>query len=142
MSNIATYQVPKEAFSLDAGKTKVYTKTSDFGRVSLAQADRNTVLQRRFAYTTKDINSHFCRTCGTTLYRTGGFPGVVEMVGIRAGVLDDQSILDEPPMMEVYVERRPKWMKEIDGATQLSGTYEVLEAGTVKAEQVEEAKAK
>ena len=64
------------------------------------------------------------------------------MVGIRAGVLDDQSILDEPPMMEVYVERRPMWMKKIDGATQLSGTYEVLKGGTVKADQVEEAEAK
>lgn len=28
-------------------------------------------------------------------------------VGLRAGVLDDQSILDKPIGIEVYVERRP-----------------------------------
>ncbi len=28
-------------------------------------------------------------------------------VGLRAGVLDDQSILDKPPAIEVYVERQP-----------------------------------
>ena len=50
------------------------------------------------------------------------------MVGIRAGVLDDQSLLNEkPPQIEVYVEKRPKWMKQVEGAVQLSGKYEVLE---------------
>lgn len=32
-------------------------------------------------------------------------------VGLRAGVLDDQSILDKPPAIEVYVERRPRVSK-------------------------------
>lgn len=32
-------------------------------------------------------------------------------VGLRAGVLDDQSILDKPPALEVYVERRPRVSK-------------------------------
>jgi hypothetical protein len=50
------------------------------------------------------------------------------MVGIRAGILDDQSLLNEkPPQIEVYVEKRPKWMKNVEGAVQLNGKYEILE---------------
>lgn len=56
----------------------------------------------------QDINNHFCPTCGTTLFRTGGSPSMKDHVGLRAGVLDDQTILDAPPAMEVYVERRPR----------------------------------
>lgn len=33
-------------------------------------------------------------------------------VGLRAGILDDQSILDKPPAIEVYVERRPRVSKQ------------------------------
>ena len=54
------------------------------------------------------------------------------MIGIRAGVLDDQSILEEPPKMEVFVGRRPKWMKKIEGAMQMDGKYEVVEEGEKK----------
>ena len=54
------------------------------------------------------------------------------MIGIRAGVLDDQSILDEAPKIECFVERRPKWMEKIEGATQLNGKYEILEEGAKK----------
>lgn len=57
------------------------------------------------------INNHFCSTCGTTLFRTGGEPSMSDKVGLRAGVLDDQSILDKPPALEVYVERRPRVSK-------------------------------
>lgn len=32
-------------------------------------------------------------------------------VGLRAGVLDDQSILEKPPAIEVFVERRPRVSK-------------------------------
>jgi hypothetical protein len=28
-------------------------------------------------------------------------------IGLRAGVLDDQTLLDKPPAIEVYVEKRP-----------------------------------
>ena len=34
-------------------------------------------------------------------------------VGLRAGVLDDQSILDKPPAIEVFVERRPRVSKPL-----------------------------
>lgn len=49
------------------------------------------------------------------------------LIGLRAGVLDDQTILDVAPQMEVYVERRQKWVPQIEGAVQLSGKYEVVE---------------
>lgn len=49
-----------------------------------------------------------------------------DKIGIRAGVLDDQSILDNPPALEVYVERRPPWIKQVEGAVQLNHKYEVV----------------
>lgn len=81
----------------------------------------------------RDITNHFCSTCGTVLFRTGGAPAVKGLIGLRAGVLDDQSIVDaSAPMMEVFVERRQKWRKEIDGAIQMNGKYEIV-GGTEKA---------
>lgn len=61
------------------------------------------------------------------MFRTGGTPIVAGCVGLRAGVLDDQTILDTPPAMEVYVERRQKWMPPIEGAVQLNSNYEVVQ---------------
>lgn len=34
-------------------------------------------------------------------------------VGLRAGVLDDQSILEKPPAIEVFIERRPRVSKPL-----------------------------
>ncbi len=45
--------------------------------------------------------SHFCAECGTPLFRTGGEPKMKDNVGLRAGVIDDQGILDKPPTLEV-----------------------------------------
>jgi len=52
---------------------------------------------------------------------------MADFIGLRAGVLDDQSILDKAPMMEVYVERRMKWLKPVDGAMQLDAQYQVVQ---------------
>jgi hypothetical protein len=52
---------------------------------------------------------------------------MAEFIGLRAGVLDDQSILDKAPMMEVYVERRMKWLKPVEGAIQLDAQYQVIQ---------------
>lgn len=43
MSNYQTFQVPKQNFTLEQGEPKVYTKLSDFGRVSLCLFVRNLV---------------------------------------------------------------------------------------------------
>ncbi|KAI7786191.1 hypothetical protein LA080_004575 [Diaporthe eres] len=105
INNFTVYQVPKKNFSVTQGKPKIYTKTSDHGN---------------------EINNHFCSTCGTTLFRTGGEPAMKDNVGLRAGVLDEQRILDKPPAIEVYVERRPRWVKPIEGAIQLNRNYELV----------------
>lgn len=51
---------------------------------------------------------------------------MADLVGVRAGVLDDQSLLDTAPQMEVYVDRRPKYMQPIEGAVQLNSKYQIL----------------
>jgi hypothetical protein len=61
------------------------------------------------------------------MFRTGGAMAVDDFIGLRAGVLDDQTILDKAPMMEVYVERRMKWLEPIEGALQLDAKYAVLQ---------------
>jgi hypothetical protein len=52
---------------------------------------------------------------------------MADFIGVRAGVLDDQTILDKAPMMEVYVEKRMKWLKPVDGAIQLDEQYQVVQ---------------
>lgn len=80
----------------------------------------------------QEISLHFYSTCGTSLYRTGGSNNVQDTVGVRAGVLVDDPLLDEPPKIEVYVEKRPKWRPTISGAMQLSGKNEILKEGNKK----------
>ena len=75
----------------------------------------------------QDIPTYFCPRCGTALFRTGGEPAMADFIGLRAGVLDDQRILDKAPMMGVYVERRMKWLKPVDGAIQLDSQYKVVQ---------------
>ncbi|SPQ20732.1 0b523c81-3bca-4b37-bc8f-338625e785c8 [Thermothielavioides terrestris] len=103
MNNVQVFQIPKANFTVTQGEPKVYTKVSDHGN---------------------EIHNHFCGTCGTTLFRTGGSPLMKDNVGLRAGVLDDQSILDKPPAVEVYVDRRPQWIQPIENAVQLNSKYE------------------
>jgi hypothetical protein len=44
MSNVQTYQVPKQNFTLVAGEPKVYTKVSDFDRVCSFHTSPNFIL--------------------------------------------------------------------------------------------------
>ncbi|KAK5737124.1 hypothetical protein LTR17_006907 [Elasticomyces elasticus] len=109
MSNTQTFQIPQDNFKVTAGQPKTWEKVSDHGH---------------------DITTHFCPTCGTALYRTGGATQVQGMIGLRAGVLDDQTLLnDNPPKIEVYVERRPKWIAPVSEATQLDSKYQIVTHG-------------
>lgn len=109
MSNVQTFQIPKSKFEVTAGQLKIYEKISDHGN---------------------SISTHFCANCGTAIFRTGGAPQVKDLIGLRAGILDDQTLLNEQlPKIEVYVEQRPKWINQIPTATQLNGKYEILEHG-------------
>lgn len=55
------------------------------------------------------------------------------MLGIRAGIIDDidGSIIQEKgkPNMEVYVERRPPWVKVFEGVDQRDEKYELVSSG-------------
>ncbi|KAH8659785.1 Mss4-like protein [Xylariales sp. PMI_506] len=105
INNFAVFQIPVANFTVTQGEPKVYTKKSDHGH---------------------EINNHFCAECGTTLFRTGGEPKMKDNIGLRAGILDDQSLLDKAPAIEVYVDRRPPWIKQVEGAIQLDSSYKVV----------------
>ena len=48
---------------------------------------------------------------------------------VKAGVLDDAEWMDThgKPHLEVYAERRMKWMPKIEGILQMNSKYEVIE---------------
>lgn len=87
------------------GELKEWTKASDFGN---------------------EIANHFCGTCRTVLYRTGGAVANKDNIGLQAGVLYDQSILDKAPAREMYVDKRPPWAKPVEGAMQPNSKYEIV----------------
>ena len=72
----------------------------------------------KVADTGKNITSHFCGDCGTTLFRTGeSFPGAVI---IKAGVLDDAEWPSENvPKGELFAPERLSWLPELKGAPQM-----------------------
>lgn len=74
----------------------------------------------KVADTGKNITSHFCGDCGTTLFRTGeSFP---EAVIIKAGVLDDPEWPNENvPKGELFSGERVKWCAPVNEAAQMPG---------------------
>jgi hypothetical protein len=48
-------------------------------------------------------------------------------LGLRAGVLDDPKIVNEAAVqMELYVERKPAWLKAVEGAQQRDAELGIL----------------
>ncbi|KAI1317825.1 Mss4-like protein [Xylariaceae sp. FL0255] len=129
MPHMQTYQIPKSAFSITQGEPKVYTKVSDHDRVG----SKDPLFDNTLLTWLKEISSHFCGTCGTVLFRTGGVPINKDNIGLRAGVLDDQSLLHKAPDIEVFAEKRPPWMAKIDGAVQLDANYEPIQGDLASA---------
>ncbi|KAI0198175.1 Mss4-like protein [Astrocystis sublimbata] len=83
-------------FSLTSGTPKTIAKTADTGR---------------------EIVSHFCGDCGSTLWRDGASFGDGKVV--KVGTLDDLDALDKAlPMIELFAEHRVSWVKGIEGAQQ------------------------
>jgi hypothetical protein len=68
----------------------------------------------------KNITSHFCPDCGTTLFRTGeSFPNAVI---IKTGVLDDPEWPNKNvPKGELFTQGRVQWTPALDGAAQIPG---------------------
>lgn len=81
------------------GKPKQISKTADSG---------------------KNITSHFCGDCGTTLFRTGdSFPNAVI---IKVGVMDDSEWPNKNvPKGELFAPERVKWVNAVEGAAQIPG---------------------
>jgi hypothetical protein len=66
----------------------------------------------------KNITSHFCPDCGTTLYRTGeSFPGKHI---IKAGIFDDPEWPNKNvPKAELFAPERIGWLPQIKDAAQV-----------------------
>ncbi|KAK5636306.1 hypothetical protein RRF57_012018 [Xylaria bambusicola] len=65
----------------------------------------------------KEIVSHFCGDCGSTLFRDG--PSFGDGKVIKVGTLDDINALDDAkPALELFASHRVNWVAEIPGAVQ------------------------
>ncbi|KAI0391388.1 Mss4-like protein [Xylariaceae sp. FL0594] len=67
------------------------------------------------------MTNHFCRTCGTLMYRVGEkFPGVKIL---RLGTVDDFVLAETKlrPRTEQYIEDRVAWFTGCEGASQKKG---------------------
>lgn len=52
------------------------------------------------------------------------------MLGVRVGVLNDIDVVNDAMLqMELYVERRPGWLKAVEGAEQRDEKYELVGSG-------------
>ncbi|KAI0184937.1 Mss4-like protein [Xylaria flabelliformis] len=84
------------SFKLTSGTPKSIGKTADSGR---------------------EIVSHFCGDCGSTLWRDGASFGDKKI--IKAGTLDDVDALDKAhPGVELFSEHRVSWVSPIPNAEQ------------------------
>ncbi|MCJ1310403.1 hypothetical protein MMC25_004067 [Agyrium rufum] len=91
--------IPGPAFSLVSGSPSQFKKTADSG---------------------KEITSHFCSKCGSTLWRDGASFGDAKVV--KVGVMDDKSIVDAAkPAAELFSGGRINWVAKTEGAGQLDG---------------------
>jgi hypothetical protein len=72
----------------------------------------------KVADTGKNITSHFCPDCGTTLFRTGeSFPGKHL---IKVGIFDDPEWPNKHiPTGELFVPERLAWLLPIKDAVQM-----------------------
>ncbi|KAI0103978.1 Mss4-like protein [Nemania sp. FL0031] len=71
----------------------------------------------KIAESGREVVSHFCGDCGSTLWRDGASFGDAKV--IKAGTLDDIDALDNAqPGVELFASHRVSWVGEIAGAAQ------------------------
>ncbi|KAI4859341.1 Mss4-like protein [Hypoxylon rubiginosum] len=88
--------VPGAGFKILSGTPKTLAKVADSG---------------------KEITSHFCGDCGSTLFRDG--PSFGDNKVIKAGIMDDVNALDDAkPFVELFAPHRVGWVQEVPGAIQ------------------------
>jgi hypothetical protein len=72
----------------------------------------------KVADTGKNITSHFCGDCGTTVFRTGETFGPQHV--IKAGVMDDPEWPNKnKPQAELFAPERISWVTQLEGAGQV-----------------------
>ena len=118
--------VPENNFKLESGMslllfTSIYRLSPSSLRVSndlMIPGTPKTISKK--ADSGKEITSHFCPNCGTTVFRTGeSFP---QAVIIKAGVLDSKEWASENvPQAELFCGTRVKWTPALESAGQLPG---------------------
>lgn len=62
------------------------------------------------------VTSHFCGTCGTTLWRDG--PATQGMTYVKGGMLDGVAADGAKPLAEIFTRSRLSWLHAVDGAHQ------------------------
>jgi hypothetical protein len=73
--------------------------------------------------TDNTMSNHFCKTCGSLLYRIGtGFPGMAIM---RIGTVDDFNLMETKlrPRVEQFVKDRVNWLEGAKGVPQVDGYH-------------------
>ncbi|EMC93478.1 hypothetical protein BAUCODRAFT_150800 [Baudoinia panamericana UAMH 10762] len=103
------FPIPEDSFTFDFGKdkVKVHTKVADSGF---------------------DVSTHFCPSCSVALYRTSTKPSFQGIIGLRAGVIDDQSIVNAAtPKLEIFAERRPIYIDPIPGTQRVNCRFEKID---------------
>lgn len=65
---------------------------------------------------------NFCATCGSSLWTEA--ERMPEIYVVKAGVMDDGALAKFAPSNESFTSRRPDWVKDIRGATQLKEGYQ------------------
>lgn len=67
------------------------------------------------------MTSYFCADCGSTLFRTS--EGIVGVVMVKTGCLDDVDLDDMRPDVELFVRDKVGWLSPIIGAGQKEGMF-------------------
>ncbi|KAF7536452.1 hypothetical protein G7Z17_g13050 [Cylindrodendrum hubeiense] len=96
--------VPKQAFHLQKGNPKTFTRQGDSGL---------------------DSTDNFCQECGSLIYVLGKAAPL--LVFIKAGSLDDLSLNDTKykPAVEIYCKYKYKWLPAFESTKTFEGTIPV-----------------
>ena len=86
------------------------------------RANLSAYTQARSVASGNTVTNHFCKTCGSLLYRTSsGYPGFSVL---RVGTVDDFHLHEGKlrPGAEEFVVGRVGWLNEVEGAEQSEGS--------------------
>ncbi|KAK6985020.1 Mss4-like protein [Favolaschia claudopus] len=79
--------------------------------------------QSRTIATDNTMTNHFCKTCGTLMYRaSSGYKG---LNFVRMGIVDDYRLHETKlkPRVEQFVEERVEWLRPVEGMKQVEGMW-------------------